>query len=107
MALQLEQDIMNAIGLGNHYNWYGGSGSCRGRRLTATAALPKAIQDARDAGEEIIPPDDEAIRYARNSERHETSEYSLKETWIAISYVIQWHINQYANRQAVNTLSGL
>ena len=53
MAVQLEQEIMMAIGLGNHYSWYNGSGSCGYIAREAIGLLPKAIQKAVDDNKEI------------------------------------------------------
>ena len=97
MALPLEEVVMREIGLGNHYNWYNGSGSCRYIRQKAAEAVTGAIQKHHDAGDEIAPPDDKLIGVMKRIANYgDRSEYSLTNTWIAASYVIAEHIH-YAN----------
>lgn len=43
MAMQLEETIMREIGLGNHYNWFNGSGSCRYIREEAAKKVGEKI----------------------------------------------------------------
>ena len=94
MAVQLEQEIMMAIGLGNHYSWYNGSGSCGYIAREAIGLLPKAIQKAVDDNKEIAPPMMNLINQLRPLPDKD-GKYGLTDTWVACSYVIQEHIYEY------------
>lgn len=93
MAVALEQEIMEAIGLGMHYNWYNGSCSCAGRAQQAARKLSGVIQSAHDAGKEISAPDNGLIRLANIREPNDAT---LTKTWQACSYIIQAHIYLYS-----------
>lgn len=97
MAVALEQEIMEAIGLGMHYNWYNGSRSCGGRARQATGELSAAIKNAHDAGKTISAPDNGLIRLANI---REPDEETLTRTWQACSYIIQAHIYLYSAKDA-------
>jgi hypothetical protein len=95
MALELEVELMNLIGLGNHYQWYNGSPSCATIRLAAASKVEQAIINAYESGKEIAPPNMQILQTAmRIAEVGETDDYTLTNTWIACSYVIAEHIHQ-------------
>jgi hypothetical protein len=95
MALELETEVMRDIGLGNHYSWFNGSGSCRWIRQEAARKLPDAIKERHEKGESIAEPDEElCATLTRIAQTSDTSEYSLTKTWEAVSYVIAVHIHQ-------------
>ena len=95
MALELETQIMEEIGLGNHYNWYNGSGSCRFIRIDAADKLFSTIQKHHDNGEEIAPPKNNLINTVKHiAEIGDSDNYTLTKTYQAASYVIAEHIHQ-------------
>jgi hypothetical protein len=95
MVLELETEVMRDIGLGNHYNWFNGSGSCRWIRQEAARKLLDAIKKRHEKGESIAEPDEElCATLTRIAQTSDTSEYSLTKTWKAASYVIAEHIHQ-------------
>ncbi len=95
MAFPLESTIMAEIGLGNHYHWYNGSRSCRGRRVEAADKLTGKIQEHHDAGDEIAQPSGILIAMLKRvAKSGETSSDSLTNTWVSASYVIAEHIHQ-------------
>ena len=95
MALELESTIMNEIGLGAHYNWYNGSGSCQYIRQEASNRVGSAIQKHYDAGEPIAQPDEDLVAILKRvATIGDDSEYSLTKTWQVASYVIAEHIHQ-------------
>lgn len=95
MAIELETTIMNEIGLGAHFNWFNGSGSCEHIRNEAAKRLTEVIN--RYAGKEIAPANSELISIAKEVARTEGSRYTLTKTWEVCSYVIQAHIYMAAN----------
>ena len=97
MALPLEQTIMNEIGLGAHYNWLNGSGSCKYIRHQAADKLAAAIQKHADAGEDIVPPDDALINEVQSISRQieASNTYTLTAVWIAASYAVAAHIHAF------------
>jgi hypothetical protein len=95
MALELESEIMNEIGLGQHYNWYNGSGSCQYIRQEAANRVAPAIQKYHEAGEPIAQPDEDLVAILKRvAAIGDNSQYSLTKTWKAASYVIAEHIHQ-------------
>ena len=95
MALELETQIMEEIGLGNHYNWYNGSGSCRYIRNEATNKLFSVIQKHHDNGEEIALPKNNLINTVKHiAEIGDSDNYTLTKTYQVVSYVIAEHIHQ-------------
>ena len=95
MALELETTIMEEIGLGNHFNWFNGSGSCPYIRKNAARRLPEAIQNHHVAGDLIAEPDQRLCNVVRQiAQEGDESEYSLTRTWKAASDVIAIHIHQ-------------
>jgi hypothetical protein len=89
MSLELEDEIMAAIGLGNHYNWFNGSGSCFGIRNAAIRRLPIAIRAAQKRGAKIARPPKELIKMLYEVSRRESSDSSLTKTWQALSDAIR------------------
>ena len=96
MAVQLEQDIMEAIGLGANYNWYNGSGSCEYIRRKAAESLSQAIQKAHDEGKDIAEPNGVLIQLAKQAD--DTDRYVLTKTWQACATIIQAHIYAFHAR---------
>ncbi len=92
--MPLEETVMREIGLGNHYNWYNGSGSCRYIRQKAADTLSDVIQKHHDNGEAIAPPDTALIQVLKRvASVGDDSDYSLTKTWQAASYIIAEHIH--------------
>jgi len=93
MVLKLESKIMKEIGLGNHYSWYAGSGSCPWFACAAANGIAGVIQKYHDAGELISAPDEDLINLLiKVAEFGETSKNSLQNTWQAASDIISRHI---------------
>jgi len=87
MAMELEEKVMAAIGLGQHYNWYNGSGSCEYIRKNAANKLAEAMQI------EGITPNNTLVGLVRQAaQKLDDSEYTLTNTWQVASDVIQTHI---------------
>ena len=93
MALELESKIMTEIGLGNHYNWYNGSPSCRYVRTEAVNRLFDIIQRHFDCGEEIAAPNFNLIETLKRIAA-EGDDCDLTKTWEGASYIIAEHIHQ-------------
>lgn len=93
MALELESEIMREIGLGNHYSWFNGSGSCRGFARAAASKIEPAIEKHHAAGEQIAAPVRALIVLVDDSLRINGSDYSLTKTWQVASDVIRAHIH--------------
>lgn len=92
MATDIEQQIMRAVGLHSHYNWYNGSGSCQGIRHKAVAELAGAINAARDDGALIAPLDPAcAEMLAMVSSMMDERDTTLTHTWQAIANCIRAH----------------
>lgn len=95
MAMPLEKTIMSEIGLGQHYNYYNGSGSCEYIRQEAARSLRAAIQKHHDEGGGIDAPNGYLISLVGQIARNDDGDpYVLTNTWIACSYVIAEHIHQ-------------
>jgi len=104
MSLPLEDEIMDAIGFGTHYNWYNGSRSCGGRRRDAIQRLSAAIKEKYEAGEEIAEPNQRAINTCWDANRKDqqiAGDATLTKTWQACANVIRWHMDQYHKRAKV------
>ena len=86
MAAPLEQDVMKAIGLGAHYSWFNGSGSCDYIRRHAVEKLEDA---AKASGLQISPEWLEVCKTATRVDQVNSKNYGLTNTWIACSYAIQ------------------
>lgn len=95
MAVQLEQDIMREIGLGQHYNYFNSSGSCEYIRKRAARELPDVLRRYRADGKEVAPPNDKLCSLLERVAGSEESRYTLTNTWCAASYVIQAHLYLY------------
>lgn len=85
MALPLEQEVMADIGLGQHYSWFNGSGSCQYTRNKAIELLP---EKARDKGLQISDKWLAHCKTASLVDQHNAGVYSLTNVWIACSYAI-------------------
>lgn len=98
MAMQLEEEIMAKIGLGSHYGWYNGSGSCGDIRRQAARKLEEAISEAGVAGNKIASPNPRLIALVKEvATRGDKDEYVLTKTWQAVSDAIAAHIHAAAN----------
>lgn len=86
MAVELESKVMEGIGLGQHYSWFNGSGSCRYIR---NAAIDKLTQVASENGLTIAPEWTAYCRTASRADECGGSQYRLTNVWIACSYAIQ------------------
>lgn len=96
MAVELEQEIMRAIGLDRHYSCFCGSGSCEYIRREAAKRLPCALQRYHDAGREVEAPNTELCTLLSEVADYGDEEcYTLRNTWCAASYVIQSHLYLY------------
>jgi len=101
VALELETQIMREIGLGMHYNWYGGSGSCREIRLNAVEKLPNILKayhalglKLKDRYSHVDSPNKQLIDLlSRISLESDNDSYTLQNTWEAASYIIAAHIH--------------
>jgi hypothetical protein len=103
MALELEDTIMTEIGLGNHYNWFNGSGSCRYLRIESASRLESTIKKHADAGDKIAQPDNKLINLAiavAGSLRLDR-DYELTRTWEVCSYIIAAHIHEAGRPGAI------
>jgi hypothetical protein len=101
MATELEQKLMSEIGLGCHYGFYNGSGSCRGIREKAVRLLPEVIRQAHEEGKETALPDQRLIDLAvlaTHCENHE--ELDLTKTWQVCSTVLQIHCQLHFTPEA-------
>lgn len=85
MALELEQTIMREIGLGNHYTWFNGSGSCAGIARQAVQSLVSV------AKKHNLSINSQWMAHCHKAVRVDTcsGNYTLTNTWIACSYAIQ------------------
>lgn len=95
MAAQLEQEIMREIGLGMHYDWRNGSGSCEYIRKDAAKRLPDALQAYHNQGKEVAAPNNDLCNLLYQVARNEEDRYTLTNTWCAASYIIQAHLYLY------------
>ena len=96
MALELEETIMREIGLGAHYNYSNGSGSCRYIREKAVRVLPEVIAKYHAEDKTAIAEPDQRLcdTLATIAQVSDSSDSSLTKTWEAASYVIAEHIHQ-------------
>ena len=86
MAIELEQIIMREIGLGNHYSWSNGSGSCQYIRRDAVDKLEAVAQSH---GLAISLDWLQRCRTACRVDQVDGGNYSLTNTGTACSYAIQ------------------
>jgi hypothetical protein len=92
MALPLESEIMSRIGLGAHYNWFNGSGSCRHIRGQAVKDLEHVLSEyARE--NKTAAPNSKCFELLNKIQSHEEDSYTLTKTWQACSDVIYAHIS--------------
>jgi len=93
--MELESKIMAEIGLGNHYSWFNGSGSCGYIREEAAAKLAEIIEKHHKAGDRIAPPDKVLVKLVKDvAERGDENDSTLTKTWVVASYIIAEHIHQ-------------
>jgi hypothetical protein len=96
MPLELEKEIMCEIGLGRHYQWHHGSGSCEYTRKQAVEKLPGVIQKYHDEGKEIDLPNEGLIATLKLiAEKGDESRFTLRKTWEATSNVIRAHMKYF------------
>jgi len=98
MALELENEIMREIGLGNHPNWYQGSSSCEFRRMQAAEKLPKVIRkyhDKKDPKKDSIAEPNAWLcgLVTAVAQSGDKTRITLQNTWEAASHVIAEHIH--------------
>lgn len=86
MAVELEQTVMMEIGLGNHYGWFNGSGSCGYIRADA---VNKFQSVAQKHGLSISSAWLKRCHEAITVDECDGQKYSLTNTWITCSYAIQ------------------
>lgn len=86
MAFELESKVMEEVGLGQHYSWFNGSGSCRYIR---NAAIDKLAQVASKNGLTVSEKWLAHCRLASRVDECGNSQYRLTNVWIACSYAIQ------------------
>lgn len=97
MSMEMEDKIMARIGLGQHYSWSNGSGSCEYIRRNAVEKLPDALEEH---GLEITPA---WLAHCRKAIRADSvSRYRLTNTWIACSYAIQDAIYRAADGNGIS-----
>lgn len=86
MAMELESKVMEEIGLGQHYSWYNGSGSCQYFRDEAIRRLPEAC---KKNGLTVSPKWLAHCQRASLADNVDARNYGLTNVWIACSYAIQ------------------
>ena len=86
MAVDLEQKVMRQIGLGQHYSWYNGSGSCQYIRDEAIQRLPDA---AKENGLDVSNAWLAHLRTASQVDSVNSGKYGLTNVWISCSYAVQ------------------
>lgn len=95
MALELETKIMQEVGLGMHFNWFNGSGSCKYVREEAARNLAKAIEKHHKAGEKIVAPDNGLLALMDQATKWDENQYILTIAWQVASYVIAAHMEAF------------
>ena len=86
MALPLEETIMNEIGLGAHYSWFNGSGSCE---YICRDAVNKLSATLQKHGMTLDPKWLALCREANLVDQVNSGQYGLTNTWIVCSYAIE------------------
>jgi len=86
MAVELEETIMREIGLGQHYSWFNGSGSCGG---IAREAVDRLAGTMEKHGLTLSPQWFAHCKKAIGVDMFGGGIYSLTNTWVACSYAIQ------------------
>jgi hypothetical protein len=86
MAVELEQTIMSEIGLGSHYNYFNGSGSCGYIRDAAIRKLPGV---AKKHGLSISSAWMQHLEEASQADAFDSNNYSLTNVWVGCSYAIE------------------
>lgn len=101
MALELEQEIMDQIGLGANYQWFNGSGSCIYIRQEAAWMIGEKIQEAHDSGKPITQPNQKLVDILCQIAIHDAGDkYTLTYTWQAASAIIAEHIHNYSRTES-------
>ena len=96
MSLPLEDEIMEEIGLGRHYYWYNGSGSCIHIRQAAVDKLYRVLLARWQAGEPVAFPNLDQVELAHQAATIvDREDYTLTLTWQACANVIRWHMAQW------------
>ena len=99
MAVELEQTVMNEIGLGNNYRYFNGSGSCRYIRNNAIDLLPKAMKKHKLS---LSKKWAEVLRKASMADEIDGHEYALTNVWVTASYAIQDGIYRKEGGKGIN-----
>jgi hypothetical protein len=86
---------MRAIGFEQDWRYWEGSGSSRGRRQDAAAALPAALRDAGFEPDSGLMNLVTAVAHADRG-----SDYSLQLTYAAAAAVIRWHTEPGSGRRS-------
>ena len=86
MAVPLEQEVMSLIGLGSHYTYFNGSGSCR---YIARNAVDKLAGAMESKSLSISSSWKRHCKKALEVDQFDGNGYSLTNTWISCSYAIQ------------------
>ena len=85
MAVELEQTIMQEIGLGNNFRWFNGSESCGYIRQKAVDILSNV------AGNHGLSISEEWLQHCRTAIRDDQldgDQYTLTNTWLACYYAV-------------------
>jgi hypothetical protein len=93
MALELETDILLRVGLGRHFNWSNGSGSCGAVRRSAIDKLPVAIQESHTADPSAIAPPYAPLIEVYKDAAQVGDMYTLTTAWQVASDVIRVHMD--------------
>ena len=99
MAMELEQTIMNKIGLGANYRWFNGSGSCGGKRRNAVEKLSSA---AKEHELSISAKWLDRCRMAIRVDELDGEQYTLTNTWVSCSYAIADAIRRKSGSDGYN-----
>jgi hypothetical protein len=92
MSLPLEDEIMAEIGLGQHFSWFNGSGSCLYIRQDAANKLGDVLRKYADAGK-VFEPDGAVLGAVRCVAMCEKTDYLLTKTWQACATAIRAHMD--------------
>jgi hypothetical protein len=103
MAVVLEQEVMQGIGLGQNYRWYNGSGSCSHIRRKAVDQL---VSVAEKKGLQISSDWVAHCRKATRVDQVGSGQFGLTNTWIACSYAIQDAIYRHEGGEGYDPPTG-
>lgn len=93
MSLLLEDTIMREIGLGNHYSWFNGSGSCAGIRRDAIRRLPEALRSHDLTPHPALLRVLERVADQEGQYDRDGGRYVLTKTWQATATAIRAHMD--------------